>query len=212
MHTCPTRPAALVLASSSPYRRSLLKRLGLEFTCDAPQIDETAQKNELPRDLVSRLAGQKARVVAARQPQAIVIGSDQIAVNNQQILGKPGNHERAFAQLSACAGKTVQFLTAVCVISPLKPLAQSALDLTTVRFRALDDVDIHHYLQREQPYDCAGSFKVEGLGITLFESVSSDDPSALTGLPLIKLCELLRQAGCDPLHHASAQTGQPPAE
>ena len=186
---------ALVLGSTSRYRRELLTRLGLPFTTEAPGVDETPQKGESPRDLAVRLALAKARDVARRHPQAIVIGSDQVADLAGQPLGKPGNHERAVAQLRAMRGQTVIFQTAVSVVCQATGFKQSDLAAVEVRFRALEDDEIERYLRAEQPYDCAGSAKSEGLGIALLDAILSDDPTALIGLPLIRTARLLRAAG-----------------
>ena len=186
---------ALVLGSTSRYRRELLTRLGLPFTTDAPGVDETPQKGESPRDLAVRLALAKARDVARRHPQAIVIGSDQVADLAGQPLGKPGSHERAVAQLRAMRGQTVIFQTAVSVVCQATGFKQSDLAAVQVRFRALEDDEIERYLRAEQPYDCAGSAKSEGLGIALLDAILSDDPTALIGLPLIRTARLLRAAG-----------------
>ena len=186
---------ALVLGSTSCYRRELLTRLGLPFTTEAPGVDETPQKGESPRDLAVRLALAKARDVARRHPQAIVIGSDQVADLAGQPLGKPGNHERAVAQLRAMRGQTVIFQTAVSVVCQATGFKQSDLAAVEVRFRALEDDEIERYLRAEQPYDCAGSAKSEGLGIALLDAILSDDPTALIGLPLIRTARLLRAAG-----------------
>ena len=186
---------ALVLGSTSRYRRELLTRLGLPFTTEAPGVDETPQNGESPRDLAVRLALAKARDVARRHPQAIVIGSDQVADLAGQPLGKPGNHERAVAQLRAMRGQTVIFQTAVSVVCQATGFKQSDLAAVEVRFRALEDDEIERYLRAEQPYDCAGSAKSEGLGIALLDAILSDDPTALIGLPLIRTCRMLRAAG-----------------
>lgn len=186
---------ALVLGSTSRYRRELLTRLGLPFTTEAPGVDETPQNGESPRDLAVRLALAKARDVARRHPQAIVIGSDQVADLAGQPLGKPGNHERAVAQLRAMRGQTVIFQTAVSVVCQATGFEQSDLAAVEVRFRALEDDEIERYLRAEHPYDCAGSAKSEGLGIALLDAILSDDPTALIGLPLIRTARLLRAAG-----------------
>ena len=186
---------ALVLGSTSRYRRELLTRLGLPFTTEAPGVDETPQKGESPLDLAVRLALAKARDVARRHPQAIVIGSDQVADLAGQPLGKPGNHERAVAQLRDMRGQTVIFQTAVSVVCQATGFKQSDLAAVEVRFRALEDDEIERYLRAEQPYDCAGSAKSEGLGIALLDAILSDDPTALIGLPLIRTARLLRAAG-----------------
>ena len=186
---------ALVLGSTSRYRRELLTRLGLPFTTEASGVDETPQNGESPRDLAVRLALAKARDVARGHPQAIVIGSDQVADLAGQPLGKPGNHERAVAQLRAMRGQTVIFQTAVSVVCQATGFKQSDLAAVEVRFRALEDDEIERYLRAEQPYDCAGSAKSEGLGIALLDAILSDDPTALIGLPLIRTARLLRAAG-----------------
>jgi len=184
---------ALVLASTSRYRRDLLERLGLPFDCARPQVDETAEGDEAPLALAARLASAKAAEVAARHPGSWVIGSDQVADLNGQPLGKPGTVEAACAQLAAMSGQTVRFHTAISLIRDGESL--SAMDTTQVRFRALQAPEIARYVAIEQPLDCAGSFKCEGLGISLFEAIDSRDPTALIGLPLIELCGLLRRAG-----------------
>ena len=186
---------ALVLASTSRYRRELLARLALPFETAAPDVDETPRAGEAPRELALRLALEKAQAVAARKPQAIVIGSDQVADLHGQPLGKPGTHERAAAQLDRMSGQTVLFHTAVAVVQASRGFAQSSLATVTVRFRTLDAATIERYLLAEQPYDCAGSAKSEGLGIALLQAIESDDPTALIGLPLIRTAQLLRAAG-----------------
>lgn len=185
---------ALVLASTSRYRRELLARLALPFETAAPDVDETPRAGEAPRELALRLALEKAQAVAARKPQAIVIGSDQVADLHGQPLGKPGTHERAAAQLARMSGQTVLFHTAVAVVQASRGFAQSSLATVTVRFRTLDAATIERYLLAEQPYDCAGSAKSEGLGIALLQAIESDDPTALIGLPLIRTAQLLRAA------------------
>lgn len=190
------RPApALVLGSSSPYRRALLARLGLAFEVDSPTVDETPHPGEAPRALAARLALAKARAVAARHPDALVIGSDQVADLAGEPLGKPGTHERALAQLRAMSGRTVIFQTALSVVCLATGFDQSDLAPVEVRFRTLTAGEIERYLRAEQPYDCAGSAKSEGLGIALLEAIHSDDPTALVGLPLIRTARLLRAAG-----------------
>ncbi len=188
-------PERLILASTSKYRQLLLQRLGLPFACKAPGTDETPMAGESPADLVARLAMQKARSVADKFPAAVVIGSDQIAVLNGEILGKPGNHQVAVGQLRACSGQTVKFLTAVSVQLQASQFSELHTDITRVSFRNLTDDEIESYLQREKPYDCAGSFKSESLGVTLFEQIVSEDPTALIGLPLIHTAAMLRRAG-----------------
>ena len=186
---------ALILASSSPYRRELLSRLGLAFTVTSPNIDETPRVSELPADLVARLALEKAHAVAGANRDAIIIGSDQIAVFDGSVLGKPGDLPRARAQLRQFSAKEVEFLTAVCVVAPGRDYCSNTTCRTVVRFRTLGEPTINAYLEAEQPFDCAGSFKAEGLGIALFESISSDDPTALTGLPLIAVVSALGELG-----------------
>ena len=188
-------PRPLVLGSTSRYRRELLQRLNLPFEVCAPDVDETPCPDETPVELARRLALAKARAVAAKFPQAVVIGSDQVADLNGEPLGKPGNHDRAVAQLRRMSGQTVMFQTALAVVC--LQTGFEALDLASVRveFRPLSDDAIEQYLRTEQPYDCAGSAKSEGLGIALLESIDNDDPTALVGLPLIRTCRLLRQAG-----------------
>ena len=198
----PTR--RLVLASTSRYRRELLARLRLPFDVEAPGVDEQAYAGETPAQTASRLALAKAEAVAARHPDAVVVGSDQVADLDGRGIGKPGDHERASAQLRAMRGKTVVFQTAIAVVCAATRFAESALVPVAVRMRELSDEEIEHYLRAEMPYDCAGSAKIETLGIALVESVGSDDPTALVGLPLIRTCELLRRAGIDPL--AGART------
>jgi septum formation protein len=193
----------LVLASTSRYRRDLLARLRLPFDVIAPAVDETALAGEQPAALAERLAGAKAQAVAARCPDAVVIGSDQVAELDGAAIGKPGSHDRAVAQLRAMRGREVRFHTAVAVVRPARQFARQALVTVTVRFRPLDDDEIERYLRTEQPYDCAGSAKCETLGIALLEAIESDDPTALVGLPLIRTCALLRAAGIDPLRVAA---------
>lgn len=190
-----TAPRSLILASTSKYRNMLLQRLALPFDCESPKTDETASNNEAPADLVSRLATQKALVVANNNPSAIVIGSDQLAVFEDRIVGKPGNHELALQQLLSFSGQSIDFLTAVTVFCREIGFYEQYTDCTRVCFRSLEQEEIERYLQQEKPYDCAGAFKVEALGITLFESIKSDDPTALIGLPLIQTAAMLRKAG-----------------
>jgi len=193
-------PHRLILASTSRYRRELLERLRLPFEVEAPDVDETPLPGEQPATLARRLARAKAAEVAARFPGAIVIGSDQVADLDGQPLGKPGTRERAVEQLTAMRGRTVLFHTAVAVRCVAKAVDTNELATVTVRFRALGDEEIGRYLDLEQPYDCAGSAKAEALGITLLSAIESDDPTALIGLPLIRTCALLREAGLDPLN------------
>ena len=185
----------LVLGSSSPYRRELLSRLRLPFTVEIPDVDETPRAGEAPRELALRLALAKAQAVAARFPEAIVIGSDQVAELAGQPLGKPGNHQNAVVQLRQMRGQAVVFHTAVAVVCGRSGLEQLELAPVKVKFRQLTDNQIESYLRAEQPYDCAGSARSEGLGIALLDSIESDDPTALVGLPLIRTCRMLRAAG-----------------
>lgn len=189
----------LILASTSRYRRELLQRLRLPFDMVAPDVDETPQSGERPADLALRLALAKARAVGAVEPDAVVIGSDQVADLDGVALGKPGTHERAVAQLQAMRSRRVVFQTAVAVVHARRSFEQTVLVPVAVRFRDFSDAQIERYLRLEQPYDCAGSAKCETLGITLVDAIESDDPTALVGLPLIGTCALLRAAGLDPL-------------
>ena len=194
----------LILASSSSYRKALLERLQIRFTCVSPDLDERALNNESAQNQAIRLASEKAQAVAQAFPEATVIGSDQVAElcfvgsknHSPRVLGKPGNHQRAVEQLSAQSGQLVKFYTAVTVLKGGVP--RSALDITEVKFRHLSSAEIEAYLKADTPYDCAGSFKAESLGVSLFESVKSDDPSALIGLPLIKLSQMLRDLSISP--------------
>lgn len=185
----------LVLGSTSRYRRELLSRLQVPFEVAAPDVDETPQAGEPPADLALRLAVAKARDVARRFPHAIVIGSDQVADLDGLPLGKPLTHERATVQLRQMRGKTVIFQTALAVVCLETGFERSELAQVKVLFRALEDDEIERYLLAEQPYDCAGSAKSEGLGIALLERIDNDDPTALVGLPLIRTCQLVRAAG-----------------
>lgn len=189
----------LVLASTSVYRRELLARLGAPFRQQSPRVDETPAPGEAPAQLAARLAAAKAHAVAADNPNALVIGSDQVADCAGNILGKPGDIERARSQLRTSSGNRVVFHTALCLLDARQAPAREfhAIDTTSVVFRTLRDEEIERYLRRETPFDCAGSFKSEGLGIALFERIESQDPTALIGLPLIALCRLLREAGID---------------
>lgn len=194
----PARPE-LILASTSRYRRELLERLRLPFEVRAPEVDETPLPGESPAALADRLALAKALAVANRHPNAIVIGSDQVADLDGEAIGKPGTHERAVAQLRAMSGRTLVFHTAVAVVCLAQGFERRACVPVTVRVRHLGEGEIEHYLRAEQPYDCAGSAKAETLGIALLEAIESDDPTTLVGLPLIRTCEMLRAAGIDPL-------------
>lgn len=187
----------LVLASTSPYRRELLGRLGLDFAIAAPAVDESRLPDESPEQLVRRLAEAKARAVAAQFPAALIIGSDQVAVLEGEVLGKPGDHANAVRQLTAASGKRVTFLTGLCLYNSGSDHCQVDVVPYTVEFRPLNAVQIENYLKHEQPYNCAGSFKSEGLGIALFQRMAGEDPSALIGLPLIRLTGMLATAGLD---------------
>jgi len=191
----PTASRRIVLGSSSPYRRELLARLRVPFDVDLPDVDETPRPGEMPRDIAMRLAIEKARAVARKHPDAAVIGSDQVADLDGEPIGKPGTHERAVLQLKRMSGKVVIFQTAVAVVCAQTGFEQVDLASVRVTFRSLGDEEIENYLRAEQPYDCAGSARSEGLGIALLESIDSDDPSALVGLPLIRTCRMLRTAG-----------------
>ena len=193
--TSPADTRRLVLASTSPHRRKLLGSLGIRFECVPPGVDEQANPGEPPLALVTRLAHAKAQAGAQRCPDALVIGSDQLATRDGVILGKPLRHEAAAAQLRASAGRELLFLTAVCLLDAHTGASWRHVDETRVRMRPMSSTTIEHYLMRDQPYDCAGSFKVESLGIALFEWIRSEDPTALQGLPLIWLCGALAQAG-----------------
>jgi len=184
-----------VLASTSPFRRELLGRLGLPFVTEDPAVDESRRADEKPIDLVCRLAVAKARAVARRHPDSLIIGSDQVACLDGSILGKPGNPERAAEQLTASSGRSVTFFTGLCLLNAATGQAQVRCEPFTVHFRRLTAAQIDRYLQTEKPFNCAGSFKSEGLGITLFEKMEGDDPSALIGLPLIRLVTMLATAG-----------------
>ena len=195
----------LILASTSPYRRELLLRLRLPFEVRSPDVDEAPLADERPAALASRLALAKAQAVAAHHPEAIVIGSDQVADLDGTPIGKPGSHARAVAQLRSMRGRVVLFHTAVAVVRRATGHVGTALVPVTVAFRSLSDAEIEHYLRAETPYDCAGSAKAEGLGIALLESIVSDDPTALIGLPLIRTHALLRAAGIDALAPGGAR-------
>lgn len=185
----------LILASTSPYRRELLSRLGVPFDVAAPGTDETRRPGEDPKTMVARLAREKAAAVATKAGSGLVIGSDQCAVLGGVVLGKPGSYDKAVSQIAAASGHSVRFLTAVCLHDAASGQVRESLDETVVKFRRLDDAEIRRYVDREQPLDCAGSFKSEGLGITLFERIENRDPTALMGLPLIALAGLLRESG-----------------
>lgn len=188
-----TRP--LVLASTSPFRCTLLERLGLPFITHAPETDESPQAGETAPVLVARLAQAKARSVAPAYPAALIIGSDQVAVLDGAFLGKPGGHAQAVTQLQQASGRIVTFYTGLCLLDSASDQCQTAVELFQVQFRCLTTTMIAAYLHREQPYHCAGSFKSEGLGIALFERLMGDDPTGLIGLPLIRLVRMLENAG-----------------
>ena len=189
----------IVLASTSPYRRVLLERLRLRFTTASPLVDESRHPGESPQGLVMRLAESKARAVAGAHPEALVIGSDQVAVIEDDILGKPGGREQAIDQLARASGRTVVFCTGLCLLNAATGQARTVCEPFQVRFRHLTSAQILGYIDRERPFDCAGSFKSEGLGIALFERLDGEDPNALIGLPLIRLVELLQAEGVDVL-------------
>ncbi|BDU53790.1 Maf family nucleotide pyrophosphatase [Limnohabitans sp. INBF002] len=188
---------ALILGSTSRYRRELLQRLRVPFDVVSPEVDETPLPDETPQALATRLALAKAKAVAALHPHAVVIGSDQVADLNGEPLGKPGTHERAVLQLQRMRGQTVVFQTAVSVVCQASGFEQTELAQIKVRFRDLSDAEIEAYLRAEEPYDCAGSAKSEGLGIALLDAIDNDDPTALIGLPMIRTARLLRAAGID---------------
>lgn len=187
----------IVLASTSPYRRTLLERLRLDFETAAPDCDETRDPGETAGALVGRLAEDKARSVGERHPQALIIGSDQVAALDERILTKPGTHARAVEQLTACSGRSVIFHTGLCLFDAAANRAHTERIDYMVHYRDLNADEIERYLQREQPYDCAGSIRSEGYAVTLFESMEGPDPTALIGLPLIRLAALLREAGVE---------------
>jgi len=199
----------LILASTSRYRRMLLERLQLPFQTLAPEVDEAPWPGESPAALAPRLALAKAQAVAARHPAAVVIGADQVADLDGQAVGKPHTHARAVQQLRAMSGRRVVFQTAVAVVRLDAKVAEVRMSPVVVRFRDLQGEEIEHYLQNEQPYDCAGSAKSEGLGIALLRSVESSDPTALMGLPLTTVCELMRLAGLDPLRDGAPARESP---
>ncbi len=190
----PTSPLPIVLASTSPFRRELLSRLALPFETAAPDIDESRHPHEPPLDMVRRLSVEKARAVP-RGDRALVIGSDQAAIVGEEVLGKPGTHERAVEQLRGLSGRSVIFLTGLCLLNSATGETQVDAVPFRVQFRALNEAQIDRYLRHDRPYNCAGSFKSEGLGITLFERMEGDDPTALVGLPLIRLTAMLAKAG-----------------
>lgn len=188
-------PAEIVLASTSPFRRQLLEKLGLRFATAAPDIDEARIADETPEALVKRLSLQKAQAVATQYPDSLIIGSDQVACIQGRVLGKPGNHQRALEQLRQASGQEVVFYTGLCLLNSANGHSQVICEPFSVHFRMLTEAQIDNYLRREQPYNCAGSFKSEALGITLFSRMSGDDPNSLIGLPLIHLVAMLENEG-----------------
>ena len=189
----------LILASTSPFRKALLDRLGLDYETDSPDIDETPGDNESIEEMVIRLAEGKASAVASKHPNSLIIGSDQSAVLDGEVLTKPGGYDKAFKQLKNASGKRIVFQTGLCLLNTSTNHQQSACIPYTVVFKELSDEMIDHYLKKEEPYNCAGSFKSEALGIALFEKFEGEDPNALIGLPLIKLVEMLGNEGMSPL-------------
>jgi MAF protein len=189
----------IVLGSTSPFRKSILEKLQLPFLCAKPNIDESEQDNESASNLVERLAIEKAKAVAPKYPDALIIGSDQVALCNNQIIGKPHNFDNAVKQLTSFSGKSITFFTGLCVFDSKAGSATSLVETYTVHFNNLSLTDIKNYLNAERPFNCAGSFKSEGLGICLFNRLEGDDPNTLIGLPLIKLVALLKQQGLDVL-------------
>ncbi|MEJ2464356.1 MAG: Maf family nucleotide pyrophosphatase [Candidatus Thiodiazotropha sp.] len=200
MHPVISHPhLPLILASSSPYRREVLSRLGVEFSSVSPDIDESPRDGESPQALVARLAESKAQAVAESHPKGLIIGSDQVATLDDIILGKPGNHERAVEQLTLASGRRITFHTGLCLLNSETGESQVRCEPYSVEFRDLSGEEIENYLRKEQPYNCAGAFKSEGLGICLFKRMEGDDPASLIGLPLIQLVDMLRNEGLDVL-------------
>ena len=194
----PSRP--LLLASSSPYRRELLERLGLPFETASPDIDETPLPDDTPEGLALRLAENKAQALANQFPEHWIIGSDQVAcLPDGSLLAKPGTHQQAVDQLRRSSGRSVRFMTGLALYSPGEHRIQSHCEHFAVHFRTLSEQEVEAYLRREQPYDCAGSFRMEGLGITLFEAMEGRDPNSLIGLPLIALIDMMKNWGLNPL-------------
>ncbi|GAB3292380.1 Maf family protein [Pseudidiomarina andamanensis] len=200
--------ASIVLASTSPFRRELLKKVVQNFAVAAPLVDETPQPQEAPEALVERLAIAKAKALAANYPAHVLIGSDQVAVVDGEILGKPGTFENAVKQLQMMRGKTVTFLTGLAVYDSAQQRLQSSVEPFHVTFREITDAEIAAYVQREQPLNCAGSFKSEALGISLFSRLHGDDPNTLVGLPLIRLLAMLREWGINPLVDENSEQSQ----
>lgn len=190
---------SLVLASTSPYRKALLEKLGIPFVTGSPDIDETPEPGEQPQALVMRLAREKARALASAHPDSLIIGSDQVCVLDGEITGKPHHYDAAFAQLRKASGQCIAFYTGLCLYNSATGRDHTLCEPYSVHFRTLDDDEIRAYLLAETPYQCAGSFKSEGLGIALFKKLQGDDPNTLVGLPLIRLTQLLIQAGSHPL-------------
>ena len=190
----PSAPT-IILASSSPYRRGLLDRFLDSYETVTPDVDESNEQGLAPEELATHLARKKAEAIVVNARQALIIGADQLAVLDDRVLGKPGDHQRAVEQLLAASGKTVTFLTAVCILDPIGRARYEHTDTTTVRFRQFDRRLAEAYLRHDKPYDCAGSFKLEGAGFVLFESVQTDDPTALIGLPMIWVADRLLQLG-----------------
>ena len=197
----PSSKPQIVLGSTSPFRRELLLRLGLDFSTASPNIDESPEPDERPETLVRRLAQLKASAVAGSYSNALIIGSDQVATIDGKILGKSGSHQRAIEQLTLASGKRVTFFTGLCLLNSTTGNLQVCCEPFHVHFRELDSEDIENYLLHEKPYNCAGSFKSEGLGITLFRKMEGDDPNSLIGLPLIRLVDMLYNEGIDPLRN-----------
>lgn len=189
----------LILASSSKYRKILLQRLGIPFLCISPDIDESVQPNETPSKLVKRLAASKAQAVATQHTNALIIGSDQVAVLNNQIIGKPKDHANAVEQLKQASGNNVQLYTGLCLLNAKTDNIQQTVETYNVMFRQLTETQIERYLQKDKPYDCAGSLKSESLGISLLKNLQGDDPNTLIGLPLIRLVDMLIKEGIDPV-------------
>lgn len=189
----------IILGSSSPFRAELLNKLGLNFIQVSPEIDESAKDYETPETLVERLAQEKALAIAETHPESIIIGSDQVAIIEDEILGKPGSHDKAMSQLKKASGKEVKFLTGLALYNAKTKHMQSLVEPFSVHFRELSENQIDFYLKKEQPYQCAGSFKSEGFGISLFAKLNGDDPNTLIGLPLIKLIQLLGHEHIDVL-------------
>ena len=190
----------ILLASSSSYRRELLQKLHLPFSWASPNINEAALPEQSPQALTLRLAEQKAKALAANHPEHLIIGSDQVATLDGAIIGKPGTHSTAVEQLQKCRGRDLVFLTSICLLNTKTGKTQLSLETYNVSFRELSDQQIDRYLRLEQPYDCAGSFKAEGLGISLFNKMEGEDPNTLIGLPLIALIRMLNNEGIDPLN------------